>query len=68
MEGIRRALVQGLVLLTGTALEQAPSVGSLSISHYHSPLTENKTIPKAYSDGKTVMLDVIKSTVSAGNY
>ena len=29
MEGIRRALVLGLVLIAGTAIEQAPSVGAL---------------------------------------
>ena len=29
VEGIRRALVLGLVLIAGTAIEQAPSVGSL---------------------------------------
>ena len=27
MEGIRRALVIGLVLIAGTAIEQAPSIG-----------------------------------------
>ena len=27
MEGIRRALVLGLVLIAGTAIEQAPSIG-----------------------------------------
>ena len=27
VEGIRRALVLGLVLIAGTAIEQAPSVG-----------------------------------------
>ena len=29
VEGIRRALVLGLVLIAGTAIEQAPSVGPL---------------------------------------
>ena len=33
MEGIRRALVQGLVLITGIAIEQAPSVGHPSSCH-----------------------------------
>ena len=29
MNGIRRALVLGLVLIAGTAIEQAPSVGPI---------------------------------------
>ena len=29
MEGIRRALVLGLVLIAGNAIEQAPSVGPM---------------------------------------
>ena len=31
VEGIRRALVLGLVLIAGTAIEQAPSVGPPSV-------------------------------------
>ena len=31
MEGIRRALVLGLVLIAGTSIEKAPSVGPLYI-------------------------------------
>ena len=34
MEGIRRVLVLGLVLIVGTAIEQAPSVG-LHGTHIH---------------------------------
>ena len=31
VEGIRRALVLGLVLIAGTAIEQAPSVGHIAV-------------------------------------
>ena len=35
VEGIRRALVLGLVLIAGTDIEQAPSVGHLAICYRH---------------------------------
>ena len=40
MEGIRRALVIGLVLIAGTAIEQAPSVGPLFFHLTVSIITE----------------------------
>ena len=36
MEGIRRALVLGLVLIAGTAMEQAHSVGPQGVGSSHS--------------------------------
>ena len=35
VEGIRRALVLGLVLLAGTSIAQAPSVGPHEINVYN---------------------------------
>ena len=35
VEGIRRALVLGLVRIAGTAIEQAPSVASLPLKYHH---------------------------------
>ena len=35
MECIRRALVLGLVLIAGTAIEQAPSVGPLNFMDHN---------------------------------
>ena len=35
MECIHRALVLGLVLIAGTAIEQAPSVGPLLVCHQY---------------------------------
>ena len=36
VEDIRRAQVLGLVLIAGTAIEQAPSVGPRKKRHHHS--------------------------------
>ena len=41
VEGIRRELVLGLVLITGTAIEQAPSVGPhhmVGVTHNQPPV------------------------------
>ena len=44
MEGIHRALLLGLVLIAGTAIEHAPSVGSRGLSNASEYVCSVKTI------------------------
>ena len=49
---IRRTLVLGLVLITGTAIEQVPSVGPLVIMQVYAPTStsSDEGIDKFYDD------------------
>ena len=68
MEGIRRTLVLGLVLIAGTAIEQAPSVGCCCLPTPLTLVCGGESDHPAFSPQASLSLHLASSSItSAGS-